>query len=678
MANFVDIGVSALKTAQQQLNTTSHNISNVNTQSYSRQTVVTGTRFPEYSGAGYFGTGVEAKSVVRSYDSFVADELRINMTNDGYFNKFEQLTGRVDNLLADPATGISSAIQDYFSAMHAVADDPTSIPARDVFLSQANVLANRFETLSGELLSQQQSINEEIKAATQEISQIGENLARVNVEIRTAYAASNGAPPNDLLDKRDALLQDLSELVAVNAVQLDDGMMNVYVGNGQPIVLGSEALAIQAARSDTDLELLQVVVASPNGSSVNVSSNISGGKLGAILDFQSDILQKSLNSLGQLAMGVAETTNAQHQLGMDLNGNIGGDLFTDYNDAALAAQRVFPSTKNTSSTVDMAVYIDDATLLTDSDYQLTFNAGNYTLTRLNDGTNVATFAEPAAAGLPTTIAVASEGFSFEFNGVGAADGDFWAIKPTRIAAQRLDVEITDPRLIAAASPVRTDFDLNNTGTGTISAGVVTDTANAAFSTTANVLTDPILIQFNSATDFDIINANTAAVLVSNVAFTPDQENDILQLARDQLTLAGLPIPAELDPGYSFNVGGAPATGDSFSVDYNTMGVGDNRNIVALTQLQTTKTLASGSATYQENYTRLVANIGARGAEAKINAETSSSLLRSAQERRDNMSGVNLDEEAANLIQFQQIYQAAARIISVSDTIFQSILRAAGG
>ena len=212
-----------------------------------------------------------------------------------------------------------------------------------------------------------------------------------------------------------------------------------------------------------------------------------------------------------------------------------------------------------------------------------------------------------------------------------------------------------------ASPVRTDALLANTGSGQISAGVVVDTTTPEFTTTAGQLTPPLRIEFLSASSYQVVNSTTSAVIEGPIAFTPGNTNTVF------------PTPGSYDPGYRIDLSGSPAAGDVFTVDYNTGGVGDNRNALLLAGIQNAKILNNGATSLQGNYSALIANVGSKTHQADIGQEAGKVLLAQAQDRRDSISAVNLDEEAANLLRFEQAYQAAAQIVSIARSVFNELM-----
>ncbi len=649
MSEILNIGVSALLAYQRTLTTTGHNIANANTEGYNRQRVELATRIPQQLGDSWMGTGVKVTQITRQYDQFLANSVRSSLSATSEMETYYSNASRLDNLLADAETGLDPAIQEFFTTLNTISDDPTSIAARRVFLEETQSMIDRFHDLNSEINESRRQLNNELSSITSEITTMAGNLADLNAQIITATGE-----PNDLLDQRDLLLNKLSELVSVSTVNQSDGAVNVFIGSGQALVIGATSTTLSTAVS-ADGYNMDIVYTAQNSSQV-VTDYISGGEVGGLLNFRSDILDTGQNMLGLVALGITDELNTQHQRGMDLDGNLGGLLFS----APQTSQGVVVQNSSATGTVGFAY--DDITDLTSSDYRLIYNGGtSYTLTRLSDDT---TFALDTAT--PATLT--NDGFTLTLGGAPAV-GETTYIRPTRAATGNFSLSLTDPREVAAAAPIVTGASINNTGTtGAISAGAVNDITNASFTTTAGALTPPILIRFTSATTYDILNASTLATLEAGVAYTSGAEV--------------FPTPALLDYGYSVQITGAPAAGDEFTIDYNTDGIGDNRNALAMAQLQTTNVLLGDSAsslaatsTFQGTYAQLIADVGTKTNVAESNYNSQKALLDFNEESYSSVSGVNLDEEAANLVRFQQAYQAAAQVISVSNTLFDSLLGA---
>jgi len=380
--------------------------------------------------------------------------------------------------------------------------------------------------------------------------------------------------------------------------------------------------------------------------------------LGGLIDYRNEILTPAINRLGLVAMGLASTINDQHQLGMDLNGQLGGLFFTGINSAVAEQGRVIASNNNTG-TAQITMTIDDVNQVPVEDFTLEYDAGTTTYTLRNNGDNsiVTTFLNPGA---PATQTITGQGYTLNFTSGAVADNDSYLLTPTRQAVGVLDKSITDIRQIATAAPITATNDIGNTGTAEITSTVVTDTTNAAFSV-SGALNPPIRIEFTGANTYDVINDTTNAVIAGGVAYIPNQENNML-------AQAGLSL------GYEVSIGGAAVAGDVFSVDYNIGGIGDNRNALTMAAIQTQNVVNNGTSTLQEAYGLLVSEVGTRTNEGQISLGAAQSLLRQTEARIQEVSGVNLDEEAAKLIKFQQSYQASAQIISVANILFDTLIQ----
>lgn len=647
--DMLGIGVTALLAFQRSLATTGHNIANVNTAGYNRQTVDLSSNTPQFASNGYVGTGVQIAGVNRIYSDFVGNQVLINNTATNRLSSYSQFTSQIDNLLADPNTGLSAGLQNFFGALQDVANDPTSIPARQTMLSQGQSLVDRFHSLDASLNDLNTGITTQLNTEVTTINSLAKAIAKVNNDIVIATGMAGGQPPNDLLDQRDTLIQQLSQHIGVTVTTQDNGAKNVFIGNGQNLVVGNQAASLSITNNQYDPTQTEVSLNTGSGSAV-VSGSLSGGTLGGLLEFRDQVLNPTRNQLGRIAIGLADSFNTQQRSGMALDGQLGQDFFT-----APGAQ-VLSSSNNTGSAT-VTAQVSDVSALTADDYLLQYDGANYLLTNLTANTT-----QTLGASGPFTVA----GLTITPGGGAANAGDRFLIQPTRTAAGSLQTALTDPRQIAAAAPIASSATTTNTGTGAISAGVVTDISNAAFTTTAGALTPPVSIKFTSPTTYQIINTTTSAVLDTGT-YTPGTGKNIFP--SDNLAL---------DYGYQVRITGAPATGDSFAVNYNTGGVGDNRNALALVALQTQGVFNGGTISYGQANGELVSKIGTQANSAQNNLNAQTTLLQQAKSQLASLSGVNLDEEAANMLKFQQAYQAAAQVISIGSSLFNTLLGAVKG
>ncbi|GIK25809.1 MAG: flagellar hook-associated protein FlgK [Betaproteobacteria bacterium] len=630
-----NIGVSGLAAAQAGLLTTGHNISNATTPGFNRQQTIQSTNTPQFTGAGYFGQGTNVVTVRRIYNQFLSTQALSAQTRLSELNAYADQIRQVDGLLADSSVGLSSALNEFFRGVHEVAANPSSIPARQSMLSMAQALVGRFQSVDGRLNEIRDGVDTQLGSTVADINSYSTQIAALNQRIILAQAAGPTQPANDLLDQRDHLVAQLNQQVRVTTLTESDGSLSVFVGNGQAVVIGAQSFGLATMQSGEDASRMTVGITLPSGGTAALpESMLSGGTLGGLLAFRSESLDTAQNALGRIAVGIAETFNAQHRLGQDLTGALGGNFF-----AAPPPQVIYPNNPVNGGTASIGVAVASANSLTTSDYRLTANGGgNYTLTRLSD--NATLF---AATTLPQTV----DGLTISLAAGAANAGDSFLIQPTRTAATNIAVALTDARSIAAAAPIRTSASNSNTGTGTIGAGSV----NGPPPVNAN-LTQTVTLTFdNPPTTFDV--AGTGTGNPANVAFT-----------------AGGSISYN---GWTIQISGTPAAGDVFTISANSAGVSDNRNALLLAGLQTGKTLAGGTASYQSAYAQIVSDVGNKTREIQVTATAQESVLKQAEDAQQSMSGVNLDEEAANLLRYQQAYQASGKMIEIASKLFDTLL-----
>jgi flagellar hook-associated protein 1 FlgK len=654
MADILGIGVTALNAYQRTLTTTGHNIANSETEGYSRQRVNLSTQIPELTGAGWVGSGVRVTDVQRMYDDFLATQMRSAQSNTSELQVFHEYASWLDNLIADPDVGLDPAVQDFFDSLQVLADDPTSIAGRQTVLAEAQSMVDRFHDLSGQFNTLRGQLNTQLDSLASEVTSLAQSIASVNESIVLAYGAAGGQEPNDLLDEREVLLKELASKVDVQVVEQENGAWNVFIGRGQALVLNTSSSTVSTALDSNDVNSKDIVFSSSAGNQI-ITDFITGGELGGTLRFQDDMLNTAQNRLGMIAMGIADEINSQHQMGLDLDGLFGGAVFSQGTIEALPNSATAP--------VVTATLIETGNL-TDSDYRLVSTdggAGDFTLTRLSDGQTW----NFTAGAYPYTYPPAGDldGFSITVPGA-ATTGDDYLIRPTRIAAENISLLIQDPRQLAAAAPLRADPTTNtfdggvNRGTATITPPEIGDLSNIP-------LAGDITLEWTAG----IPGFNVVGGPGGTIAYNPATDSAGVQFN----------FPAYGD--MTFTVRGIPQEGDRFVLTNNTSGIGDNRNMLSLVNLQDANTLlgdssgAAETATFQQVYGQMVADVGNKTHTAEVTARTSKALLERQEMTLSSISGVNLDEEAANLVRFQQAYQAAAQVISVANTLFDTLLGA---
>ncbi|MGB5561573.1 MAG: flagellar hook-associated protein FlgK [Sedimenticolaceae bacterium] len=650
MASILNTGIGALSAFKRQMETTGHNIANVNTEGYSRQTVQLGTREPEALPQGFIGSGVGVTSITRNYDTYLANRVRDYTSSHEEFSVYHQRASQIDNVIADASAGIDGMLQQFFDSVNDVADDPTSIPARSVMINRATQLSDRFNALDGWFEDIRHRVDQDFEYQANEINSIAQSLADVNARI-VSLGGANGAP-GDILDQRDQLIDELSQYTSVSTLEQGDGTMNVFVGTGQALVVGTTANQLAVTDNPLAVDQKELVLRQAGGMVVNVTDQMTGGSLGGLVRFRNEVLDEAQNALGRVAIGMASFFNAEHRTGMDLDGDLGGDFFS------LAAPDVLGSQGNSGT---ISVDFDDVSDLTTHEYQLSYTGGAWSMIDLDTGSSIGLVGAGTAAdplvGDPVAIGIGIVTDGLE------ANGDTYRLRPTRAGASGFDVLVTDGRDIAAAEAVRSSANAANTGTGAIGPGALTTrSGNSKLSAPGITLGYQVgnqLALTSAPPGTRFVDANGNAI-GANVAFVPGQTY------RVEIPNLGI---------FDFNMTGAPAVGDAFSLSDNTGGVGDNRNARRLADLQTANLMIGGTASIADTYGALIADVGTRTHQAGSNANVQEHLLAQAESAKSEVSGVNLDEEAADLVRFQQAYQAAAQVINVANSLFDSLLNA---
>lgn len=669
-AGLISVGTTGIRAAQLGLLTTEHNITNANTPGFSRQRIIQTTNSPVLSGSGFIGQGTSVSTIERLYSQNLVSQVNSAQTNVGELEKYYTQIKQIDNVLADTNSGLSPALQDFFRGIQAVSANPSSLAARQSMVSASEALVSRFQSMETRMNELYEGVGAEIKTTVDSINSTAQQIAELNQRIVLAQAAGN-LPANDLLDQRDQLVTDLNKLVEVKARVDSDGSYNIFYGNGQQLVVGNQVTKLVAQASYADITRMTVGVQTPGGVQELPESLITGGSLAGLLKFRSETLDRTTNDIGRIAATLTLTFNAQHEIGQDLLGQVVGEGSFVSNFFTVSAPQVIANSLNTGSTGSvtasfMAPSVSASgefyTNLTNSDYRLARTAAGYTLTRLSDNTTW-----PPQASVANLSALISPTEGFDLSSAGTINvGDSFTLMPTKFAARNIAVNPTvaaDPRLIAAAMPLRTATGAVNSGNGQISAGA-TQVGFTATSIPAAGLT----ITYASGTpgQFSIAPASAGFSVTAGgttTAYAAGASFNYNALTGATITIAGM----------NFTISGTPNNGDTFTVTRNPSGVSDGRNALALGKLQTQNTVAGGTANYQVAYARLVSDVGNKTREIQVTGEAQTVLLKQSQDARDSLSGVNLDEEAANLLRYQQAYQASAKALDIGSKLFDVIL-----
>jgi flagellar hook-associated protein 1 FlgK len=624
MSNLFVTGLSGLQAFRQALDVTGQNIANANTDGYVRQRADLVARASTQVGASWVGNGVEVARLTRVVDDFLADQSRVAQSSAAQLEMFASQAARVSNLLGDASGGLSTTLQQLSNAIEAVATEPGSIAARQGLIGALESTVSRLKGIDTRMRDLETSTTARIASEAAALDGLASGLAKLNREIAAA-GTSGGSSPNGLLDQRDRLLDQLAAKVSMRVVATGDGSVNVFIGSGQPLVLGETAARVALERDPEDGSRQRVVLR--NGSSTEeVTRALSGGSLGGLLDFRREVLDPARNEVGRIAVVLTSSLNAQHAKGIDFLGVQGGDVL-----AVGSPQAVVPT--DNSATITASATLGDATALTGADYEFEWSGSAWSLRRLDSGA-VVPFSGAGTAGSP----FAFDGVSVVVGGAPAV-GDRVLLRPTRDAVSRMAVEITAPARIAAATPVRAAAIGGNVGSVSIASLEVLDAADPALRATVSV-TFPTV----------------STVSIDGGAAQP--------------WVAGQAIDHN---GWRLRLTGSPAAGDTFSVVDNGSGRGDNRNAILLSDVLRTPLLESGTASLADAATRLMSGVGATTQQAQRNAEVQRISHEEAVKQRQGVSGVNLDEEAANLLRYQQAYQASAQVIRAANEVFNMLI-----
>ena len=633
MADLLSTSVSGLLAFQQALDVTSNNISNAATTGYSVETANLAEQPGQFTGSGYIGSGVEVQSVTRAYSAQLTQQVRTSQSSYSSYNTLAAQAQQIDNMLSDSTTGLSAGLQGFANALQSVSTSPASTSARQALISQGQALAqqlNSYDTQIGQYGSQLES---QITSDVSQINTLATNIANLNQQI--AAASANGQTPNQLLDQRGTLIDQLSQYISVQTVPQSNGSTAVYIGSGQALVSGAVAQQLTTLPGAYDRTQLDVGIKSAGGVT-NLTGELSGGELGGLLSARSQVLNPTQNALGRISVAVATLINQQQTSGMTLTGTAGQPMFS------VGGVQVLPDSGNTGTA---AVSASRASLgqLTNDNYELKYSGGSWQLTDLSTGQQVAMLGNGTTAS-PFTAA----GMSLTVAGTPAANDSF-LIEPTAGATAGFSMLLTNPAQVAAASLAQASPGASNTGSAVVSSVSVTNPANYQGNT--------YTVTFTTPTQYTVTESGVTTPVASGTyaSGTP------ITFGNQQLTLTG-----------------TPAAGDTFTVSRNNAAnTGDNSNVLAMINGLSSKALDGATASVSDAANNLVSQVGVLTQSAQNNASVQKTVNQEATTARSNATGVNLDQQAADLLRYQQAYQAMAQVISMSNTMFTSLIQAVG-
>ncbi|MCL9685374.1 flagellar hook-associated protein FlgK [Legionella maioricensis] len=636
--SILSIANSGLNAFQSALAVTGNNIANAKTRGYSRQTINFTPSLSQRFSSSFIGTGVSVNSIYRNADQFANYQVRNTQSFKSQYETFYQQASQIDKLLSQDGTNISTSLQSFFDALGQLNNSPDTGASRDVTLRQSQLLVQQFNFLQTKLDEYQNNSTAQISQATQQINQITRGIADANRQLMSTPDAP------ELLDQRDELLKQLSQFVDVTTFDQGDGTINVGIASGEMLVAGTAQRDLVVSSDQSNTAGTKVLLGNGAGQ-LDITSKLTSGMIGGLLTYEQSVLGQASQMIGQMAIGLAQKFNAQHRLGMDMNNQLGKDFFTDYNSLTQQLNRSTASSNNTGTGV-LSVNISDISQTQLSDYQLVVSdvlTNQIRVIRQSDGesTILNWSSNPPA---PPAGQVVIDGMTITVDDIAnLANKDTYTLTPTRGAARDFALQITDARQIAMASPVVTSASLSNTGIGQIALGTV-------FNTTA--VNNQYRIDFISDTQFNLVDL-TNNTTTGPLPFVPNSDNTIQ-------------IPDALNPSYSVVLSGIPKTGDQFTANYNAGGIGDNHNGLLLAGLQSNKFFSGGSEGLFDRYSDLLVDVGGQTKLAKNSYEASDILFKQAVDYQDSISGVNLDEEAANLLKFEQAYEAAGKLMAVAN------------
>lgn len=678
--SLLNIGMSGLNAAQGSLSVLSNNIANANTAGYSRQQTIQSANASNQYGGVFIGSGTTLADVRRVYNEYLDTAYQNSTSLNSDAKAYLDQVSAVDKTLSDKTTGMSSVLSSFFAAVQTASANPSDTSARQILLTSAQTLSNRFNSISSQLSQQKETINSQLTSLTDQVNQLTSSIASLNKQITQVQGSSNTTPAN-LLDARAEAVRSLNELIGVNASE-KNGVFSVSTGTGQSLVLGDRSNTLSAVPSKSDTSQYTIQMNASGGTAMDLGNVISGGSIGGLLRYRSDVLMPAINDLGRIAIVTADTINSQLGQGIDLNGEFGSSMFKDINSAASVALRSL-SAQGNQGVGSLGVTIKDTSKLTNFDYKVTFSDPadlNKVTVERSDGKAMGAF--DISATPPSVI----DGFTLELTNGPMQAGDSFKVSPTASGAQDIGTVLNDPSKIAFAAPLKGEASKTNQGTGSFTPPTLTlplDIQGGATTAQLRVGIEnsmPVKMVFGkpAADGTQSYTLNDAkGDPIGSGTIIPGQVNKITVNVPMRDASGALVVPAK-SFGFDTTVAGSPTDGDSTTFSFNATGVSDNRNAQQLLNLQTKATVGvatdgTGGTSLVGANSKLVSTVGAKAAAATTDTTATNALLTANKNARNSVSQVNLDEEAGDMIKFQQYYTASSQIIKAAQETFSTLI-----
>ncbi len=664
--SLLNIASAGVRSSSELLQTTSKNITNVNTEGYVRERTEFTTMVDNQVGRG---------ETYRLLNEFAQSQLNRDTSNKSFFDQFVTEANRVDTIFSEESNNLSTGINSLFNNVQEALNQPSSTVARSLVMTDAQSLVDQMDRLSGIVLEQQGIVNEQLEIFSEEANSLIQNINTLNQEIAVVNGTNNASDASSIYNQRDLAIRELSELVDIETLDGPNGEKLVFMGSGESLVMENGTFNLFSLSGDPDPNFKELTLDVNGGKAVplEIDATKLKGKIGGLLAFRDDILVPAQNQIGQMGLAIADAFNEQNKLGMDANGELGGDIF---NIPTVGAYTYQANTGGASLTATLEA--GKGSELPASDFIVTYtaNANEVSIQPIDNkgepigSASLATI--PPSGVIDSDDITSGESFGLQIDVAGTGNtGDQFQIKLNSEAATSISLATSRGEDLALASPIRTANSIDNVGTATISAGEVTSVTSGGFNTTPGLANGDItLVKTGTANEYQITDANGTTTFI----VTPPAEGVLAQ--------AGAPYS---NYGFDFDIEGTPATGDTFTLEFNEGGFDDNRNGLKLADLQNgelvrknvvTTATADNHETFNQAYSGLVSDIGVVTGQAITSASAFDALAEQSEAWYESLSGVNLDEEAANLLRFQQSYSASAQVLAAAQEIFDTLLSAA--
>lgn len=615
----IEIGKRSLMAHSTQIQTAGHNISNADTEGYSRQRVIVKSFEPIYRPdleramvPGQIGQGCDVESINRIKDELLESRIVEQKNVESYWETRDKYYSMIESVYNEPNdVSVRTNMDKFWQGWQELSTYPESDAARLAVVVRGQTLTNSIQQQYKSLRGIGDQINGDIEAVVKQVNDLSRQIASVNGEI--VRSKGLGDNPNDLMDRRDLLVEKLSSLINVTVTQKDPDEFMVHT-DGQIIVQGSLARQIETVGQLDNNGYGKLM-----WSDTKLDAEFHGGTLGALVELRDKNIRTEIQSLNTMALNFADLVNDVHRNAIGKNNTTGLDFFVQHD----FVENVNGNYDRNGDGVEDTSYI----------FRMT-------------GTNALKMQEQIGLSGTMTINGAS----------GNIDVAYFSTDTVEDVINRI-----------------------NDSNGEVKAYLDRNSCLVLKATSSKGMENPDFV-IRHVEDSGMFLTGYSGILQGSGA---DNAYDFNRAnAVDVLAGAQFAVSPVLNPSAYIEVNGliqndVSSVAAAFKNSQGFAEPSDGRAAVEMAAIRNTKIMIGSQRTFDDYFADTITNVGLKGEQAQNQLATQNKIMGDLRDLRDSISGVNIDEELADIIKFQHGYNVAAKFISVQDELLDTLINRLG-